>query len=64
MKISGISTPALIVDANVLKANAEAMKNLLAGGDLQLRPHFKSHKCAGIARWQVESGAIGMTCAK
>ena len=64
MKISGISTPALIVDANVLKANAEAMKTLLAGSKLQLRPHYKSHKCAGIARWQVATGAKGMTCAK
>ena len=64
MKVSGLSTPALIVEASTLKANAEAMKDLLADGNLKLRPHFKSHKCAGIARWQVESGAIGMTCAK
>ncbi len=64
MKISGIPTPALIVDANILKANAEAMQKLLAGSNLQLRPHYKSHKCASLARWQVESGAIGMTCAK
>ena len=64
MKISGVPTPALIVDANILKANAEAMKKLLEGSSLQLRPHYKSHKCASIARWQVESGAKGMTCAK
>ena len=27
-------------------------------------PHYKSHKCAALARWQVNNGAIGMTCAK
>ena len=64
MKVSGISTPALILDVNILKANAEKMKDLLAGSGLQLRPHYKSHKCAAIAKWQIASGAIGMTCAK
>ena len=64
MKISGIPTPALILDVNILKANAEKMQQLLAGTALQLRPHYKSHKCAAIAKWQMASGAIGMTCAK
>ena len=64
MKISGISTPALILDVNTLKANAEKMEQMLKGTKLQLRPHYKSHKCAALAAWQVRSGAIGMTCAK
>jgi len=64
MKISGLSTPALIADINVLKSNAEKMTQLLAGSSLRLRPHYKSHKCAAIAKWQLSCGAIGMTCAK
>ena len=64
MKISGLSTPALVLDANILKANMAAMEKLLADSSLKLRPHYKSHKCAAIAKWQVEHGAIGMTCAK
>ena len=64
MKISGLSTPALVLDVNVLKANMEEMKRLLENSQLQLRPHYKSHKCATIAKWQIENGAIGMTCAK
>ena len=64
MKISGLSTPALIVDVNILKANAEKMKALLASSNLRLRPHYKSHKCAALAKWQIRQGAIGMTCAK
>ena len=64
MKISGIPTPALIADINILKSNAEKMKALLENTNLKLRPHYKSHKCAAIATWQIENGAIGMTCAK
>lgn len=64
MKISGISTPALLVDAHVLKANQEEMNRILDGTGLKLRPHYKSHKCAALAKWQMENGAIGMTCAK
>lgn len=64
MKISGISTPSLILDVNILKSNANKMTALLKNTNLKLRPHYKSHKCASIAKWQIENGAIGMTCAK
>lgn len=64
MKIDGIKTPALIVDEKIYNENAKAMRELLQGRSLKLRPHYKSHKCAEIAREQIESGAVGMTCAK
>jgi len=64
MKISGIPTPALVLDINILKANTEAMRTILEGSSLRLRPHYKSHKCADIALWQMENGAVGMACAK
>lgn len=64
MKLSGLSTPALVLDAAKFRANAETMNALLNGSALKLRPHYKSHKCAAIARWQIEHGAIGMTCSK
>lgn len=64
MKLDGISTPALVVDEGIYNANAENMKKLLEGKTLKLRPHYKSHKCAAIAREQIKNGAIGMTCAK
>lgn len=64
MKISGISTPALVLDANILKQNMNAMNKILENSSLKLRPHYKSHKCAAIAKMQIENGAIGMTCAK
>ena len=64
MKISSIETPALILDVNKLKCNSDKMKELLSKSSLSLRPHYKSHKCARIAKWQIENGAVGMTCAK
>ncbi len=64
MKISGLSTPSLILDVNILKENMKAMSRILENSSLKLRPHYKSHKCAALAKWQIENDAIGMTCAK
>ncbi len=64
MKLSGLSTPALVLDVNLFNANMEAMDRILQGSTLKLRPHYKSHKCAAIAKWQIQNGAVGMTCAK
>ena len=64
MKISDLSTPALILDVNLLNANISAMNKILENSSLKLRPHYKSHKCAALAKMQIENGAIGMTCAK
>lgn len=64
MKISGLSTPALVLDKNLLNANFEAMNRIIENTTLKLRPHYKSHKCASLAKMQIENGAIGMTCAK
>lgn len=59
-----INTPALCLDEEILLQNMERMKALLEGTSLRLRPHYKSHKCAAIAKMQIEYGAIGMTCSK
>src|SRR5690242_10984580 len=57
-----LTTPALILDAAVLKRNIATLAARMTG-PTQLRPHAKSHKCAQIARLQLEAGAIGMTTA-
>jgi D-serine deaminase-like pyridoxal phosphate-dependent protein len=57
-----LTTPALILDAAVVRRNIAAMATRLQG-PTRLRPHAKSHKCAPIARMQVEAGAIGVTTA-
>ena len=64
MKLDQISTPALVVDNNILRKNSEEMSSLLKDSNLKLRPHYKSHKCSAIAHMQMEAGAVGITCAK
>lgn len=62
--IEDLETPALIVEEKTLYKNMRTMKELLKGSSLELRPHYKSHKCAQIAKMQIKNGAKGMTCAK
>ncbi len=64
MNINRLETPALILDSKKFNHNIQAMKKILDGSSLELRPHFKSHKCAEIAHLQIKNGAKGMTCAK
>ncbi len=64
MKLTMLETPALVADAAVLGRNMNAMKQLLGGGKLKLRPHYKSNKCSVIAHMQMALGAVGITCAK
>lgn len=64
MKAERLETPALIVDEEILHKNIDAMNKLLSGTQLALRPHYKSHKCAALAKLQIANGAKGMTCAK
>jgi len=64
MRIEQLDTPALIADEAVMNKNMRTMTELLRGGELQLRPHFKSNKCTAIAHRQIELGAVGITCAK
>lgn len=59
-----LDTPSLLLDWDALAGNIRTMSAFFAGQKCRLRPHFKSHKCAQIARMQIEAGAVGITCAK
>jgi D-threonine aldolase len=61
MRVSEVSTPALLVDADVLEANIATMAEALPGP--RLRPHVKAHKCTGLAARQAAAGHLGFTCA-
>lgn len=61
MRLDGLQTPALIVDAERLDANLRAMSQALPGE--RLRPHVKAHKCTALARRQAALGHRGFTCA-
>lgn len=64
MNINNIQTPALIFDLDAYEENERIAKELLAGTNVKLRPHYKSHKCTTIAHMQLRAGAKGITCSK
>ncbi len=64
MRIKDLPTPALIADRKIILENMKTMSKILEGKKLRLRPHYKSNKCSAIAHKQIETGAVGITCAK
>jgi D-threonine aldolase len=61
MQIGDLSTPAVLIDADLLEANVATMARELPGG--RLRPHVKAHKCTSLARLQRTHGHESFTCA-
>jgi D-serine deaminase-like pyridoxal phosphate-dependent protein len=58
-----MDTPALCVDLPTLKKNIGIAAAYCRDRGVHLRPHFKTHKCTGIAKMQLAAGAIGISCA-
>jgi 3-hydroxy-D-aspartate aldolase len=61
--VEELATPALMLDVGVARSNAALMGDRIHGLPAELRPHVKAHKCAELARLQLEHGAIGVTTA-
>ena len=59
-----IDTPAVLVDLNIAETNVRAFQDYCDSHGLQLRPHIKTHKLPRLAEYQIEQGAIGITCQK
>ena len=59
-----LNTPVLLIDLDAFERNVAAMAAFATAHRLRLRPHAKTHKCAEIARRQVDAGAVGVCCAK
>jgi D-serine deaminase-like pyridoxal phosphate-dependent protein len=62
--ITGLPTPALLIDLDVLEANIRTMGQLAADAGIAYRPHAKSHKQPLIAYQQIAAGAVGVCCTK
>jgi D-serine deaminase-like pyridoxal phosphate-dependent protein len=59
-----LDSPQLVIDLDIVDAN---LRKLFAAGrerGVAVRVHFKSLKCAGLARYIAERGANGFLCAK
>jgi D-serine deaminase-like pyridoxal phosphate-dependent protein len=64
MPLDEVDTPALLVDLDTLEDNLSRMAAVAAAGDVRLRPHAKTHKCADLALRQMALGAVGVCCQK
>lgn len=64
MRVTEVSTPAVVVDLDVLERNLARMAEYCAAHGLGLRPHTKTHKMLEVARMQLALGAAGLTVAK
>jgi D-serine deaminase-like pyridoxal phosphate-dependent protein len=62
--LDDLSTPAVVVDLDVLERNVARMAARARDAGVRLRPHAKTHKCPDIARIQRAAGASGLTVAK
>jgi D-serine deaminase-like pyridoxal phosphate-dependent protein len=58
-----LATPALILDLDLARRNLQFMAERMKTLPARLRPHIKVHKCAELARMQVQAGAIGVCTA-
>jgi D-serine deaminase-like pyridoxal phosphate-dependent protein len=63
-KIDCLDTPQLLVDLDTVDANLERMFAPFRGKPVNVRVHFKSLKCAGLAKYIAKKGGQGFLCAK
>ncbi len=64
MPLAEVDTPALILDMDAFERNLKRLNDSIAGRNVKLRPHAKSHKCPDIALRQIAQGAVGVCCQK
>ena len=64
MPLAAVDTPCLVLELDAFERNLQRLPESLAGRDIRLRPHAKSHKCPEIARRQIALGAVGVCCQK
>src|SRR5258706_1389975 len=64
LSLEELSTPAVLVDLEVLERNGRRMAARAQAAGVRLRPHAKTHKSAEIAGMQRAAGASGLTLAK
>jgi D-serine deaminase-like pyridoxal phosphate-dependent protein len=58
---TGLDTPALVIDLDVVERNASRMARAMAERGVAVRPHVKTHKSVNLARVQLAAGARGIT---
>ncbi|MBL0917253.1 MAG: DSD1 family PLP-dependent enzyme [Hydrogenophaga sp.] len=62
--VAAIDTPALVIDLDTMERNLHRMADFCRARGLRLRPHAKMHKCADLAKLQMQHGAVGVCVQK
>jgi D-serine deaminase-like pyridoxal phosphate-dependent protein len=62
--IETLDSPQLLLDLDVVDANLRRMLNAFRARPVNVRVHFKSLKCAGLARYLAAHGVRNFLCAK
>ena len=62
--LAALDSPQLVIDLDVVDANLRRMLGAFRDRPVAVRVHFKSLKCAGLARYVAAAGAGGFLCAK
>jgi D-serine deaminase-like pyridoxal phosphate-dependent protein len=62
--VDTLDTPQLLLDLDVVDANLRYLLDACRRRGVDLRVHFKSLKCAGLARHLAAAGVRGFLCAK
>lgn len=61
---AAIDTPALVIDLDAMQRNLVRMAEFARKHHMRWRAHAKMHKCAAIARLQLQAGANGICVQK
>jgi D-serine deaminase-like pyridoxal phosphate-dependent protein len=64
MPLDEVDTPALVIELDSFERNLRRLPERIAGRQVRLRPHAKTHKCPMIALQQIALGAVGVCCQK
>jgi D-serine deaminase-like pyridoxal phosphate-dependent protein len=64
MTLNDLPTPALVIDATIVRRNLDRFAEYSRRHNLAIRPHTKTHKSRKLAAMQLESGCRGLTVAK
>src|SRR5262245_40383092 len=62
--LDALDSPQLLLDLDVVDANLRRMVDAFQGGPTQLRVHFKSLKCSGLAKYIAARGCDRFLAAK
>ena len=62
--IGELDTPQLLIDLDIVDANLQLMQTAANRRSVDLRVHFKSLKCAGLAKYLASRGVDKFLCAK